>query len=589
MQNFRYVHIVLAIFLFSLNCNLVNGQSFQNVRVHQQGLQIFVNYDLFGQLSPETTVQFGYSIDNGKSYRRISDAIGDVDIYIEPGMNKEISWIILGKPISGEDVIFKVGTMEDFTPVGFVLVPGHKYRTGGKEPFYMSKFEITQKIYKEVTGTNPSEFKGASNPVESVSWVEAIQFCNQLSRLNGLNPCYKIRGGQVSCDWNANGYRLPTEAQWEYAAKSGGRSDQKWAGTNLAEKLSDYAWHSPNSKKTTHPVGTKLPNDLDLYDMSGNVWEWCWDQKNIQKDRLKGKSTNYYIIRGGGYFSYKYRSSDQDLVSTSSRTSSWGSGGSNIGFRIIGKNFQGIEFAQDDSYISSVNAQSIKQHGTESSAVKSYLPYRDYVKKYKLQLKNLSGPFGGRIKMGGINFEIFPAKTFYGVSISSGNSELSIPPYEVDESDTTDHGVPARTLGLDLDMVRFAIGTGGKGGWSNNLMLSESGEMLPYRWEIPFFLRYSAGLPLYLFQNVNIAKYNTSISCRVYIGLGYHGCSSRLVSKDHSILESQWNNSIFDQTELTVYILEYYTGISIGNINTTLSTGEEYNELYLRLQLALFN
>ena len=126
MQNFRYVHIVLAIFLFSLNCNLVNGQSFQNVRVHQQGLQIFVNYDLFGQLSPETTVQFGYSIDNGKSYRRISDAIGDVDIYIEPGMNKEISWIILGKPISGEDVIFKVGTMEDFTPVGFVLVPGHK-------------------------------------------------------------------------------------------------------------------------------------------------------------------------------------------------------------------------------------------------------------------------------------------------------------------------------------------------------------------------------------------------------------------------------------------------------------------------------
>jgi len=143
--------------------------------------------------------------------------------------------------------------------------------------FALSETEVTQAQYQAVMGNNPSLFKdkpdSGQRSVEQVSWFDAVSYCNRLSELEGRTPCYTIQGEQV--DWPdaaCPGYRLPTEAEWEYAA----RADQtyQYAG---ADELDRVAWHGGNAKNTTHPVAQKAHNAWFLYDMSGNVWEWVWD------------------------------------------------------------------------------------------------------------------------------------------------------------------------------------------------------------------------------------------------------------------------------------------------------------------------
>jgi len=141
--------------------------------------------------------------------------------------------------------------------------------------FCIDDFVVTQNDWNEVMEYNPSYFRNNELPVESVNWYEAVLFCNMKSKKDGLQPSYAINGEQVECDFRSNGYRLPTEAEWEFAAIGGRKSKGfRYAGSNI---LDEVAWYSKNAGKTTHPRGQKLPNELVLYDMCGNVFEWCWD------------------------------------------------------------------------------------------------------------------------------------------------------------------------------------------------------------------------------------------------------------------------------------------------------------------------
>lgn len=161
-------------------------------------------------------------------------------------------------------------------------------------------------------GTEPSYFKGDRLPISYVNWYEAVEFCNKLSTKSGFSKCYTINGKDVICDWNSNGWRLPTEAEWEYACKAGTTSDLyngnilNTSCNQLDTILDKIGWYCGNSNNTVYPVGRKAPNKFGLYDMSGNVSEWCWDWYGAySKANLtdpKGDGSNpWRIIRGGSY------------------------------------------------------------------------------------------------------------------------------------------------------------------------------------------------------------------------------------------------------------------------------------------------
>ena len=203
----------------------------------------------------------------------------------------------------------------------------------------MGVTEVTQVQYASVMGENPSRFKGADLPVECVSWYDAIYFCNKLSLAAGVAPVYAVDGetdvakwnytphrgqrigGSISQDEGAVGFRLPAEAEWELAARGG--QNFRYAG---GDDLDEVGWYLSNSGGKTHPVAQKKANGYGLYDMSGNVWEWCWNPY--------GNDLRQRYYRGGSwYYGSNYSSMDNR---SSNRTYYYAYyGGDFIGFRLL--------------------------------------------------------------------------------------------------------------------------------------------------------------------------------------------------------------------------------------------------------------
>ncbi|MET9835981.1 SUMF1/EgtB/PvdO family nonheme iron enzyme [Streptomyces sp. NPDC006385] len=158
------------------------------------------------------------------------------------------------------------------------------------DPYRLATYPITQMLYAHVTGERPSTARGDRLPVEGVSWWDAVRFCNALSQRKGFTAAYRQVGGEdIEWDVSADGYRLPTEAEWEHACRAG------TAGPRYGS-LDEIAWHRGNSAETIHEVGGRRPNLWGFHDMLGNVWEWCWD---IYDAEVYG---TYRVLRGGGWF-----------------------------------------------------------------------------------------------------------------------------------------------------------------------------------------------------------------------------------------------------------------------------------------------
>ena len=287
------------------------SQKVSNVDAYQEGKNIVITYSL----SEAGMVSAVYcSTDGGRTWgaplRHVS---GDVNKSVSAGSHRVV-WDVLSERehLKGENICFKVEAgYQLFTVNGvsfeMVRVEGGTFTMGGtaeqgsdadedEKPthqvtlssYSIGKTEVTQALWQAVMGSNPSDFNGSNLPVEKVSWEDCQTFIRKLNALTGKT------------------FRLPTEAEWEYAARGGNKSrGYKYSGSNT---LSNVAWYDDNSSNKTHPVATKASNELGIYDMTGNVWEWCSDwygsySSSSQYNPTGSNTGSSRVLRGGSWFS----------------------------------------------------------------------------------------------------------------------------------------------------------------------------------------------------------------------------------------------------------------------------------------------
>ncbi len=296
------IHTFIQYLVIVILLQFAFPQTITNFQQKIENGRIVVTYDLQGKTLEKYNINLTAK-NEGDSVipKAIAGDLNDVS----PGKHKVIWWepVLESRSLTGWHI-----TLTTMPLINMVYIPGGTFEMGcgswtndcedDEKPvhtvtvssLYMSSTEVTQDQWQAVMGTNPSIFKGDDLPVESVSWDDVQEFLTKLNQKTSQN------------------YRLPTEAEWEYAARSGGKKE-KYAGTN--SNLDEYAWYIKNSGNKTHPVGQKKPNGLGLYDMSGNVWEWCsdWYDKDYYKNSLginpKGTySGSLRVLRGGSWDNY---------------------------------------------------------------------------------------------------------------------------------------------------------------------------------------------------------------------------------------------------------------------------------------------
>jgi hypothetical protein len=265
--------------------------------------KVDIRYDVADADGDELWITVKVSDDGGASYVVPAAGFsGDNGFGIKPGSGKHIVWdagVDWGGKYSS-NMRFRL-TADDTLPQQMVWIAPGTFTRGGSEVtisrgFGMSKYEVTQAQYKAVVGTDPSHFKGDNNPVEKVSWHDAVAYCTKLTEKEKA-------AGRLPVGYE---YRLPTEAEWEYGCRAG--TTTLFSFGDDESKLGEYGWYDSNSGSTTHSVGEKKPNGWGLYDMHGNVFEWCQDWRGDYPGGSvtdpQGAATGSNRVIRGGYWRF---------------------------------------------------------------------------------------------------------------------------------------------------------------------------------------------------------------------------------------------------------------------------------------------